>query len=70
MIIKILSQRNKTLLIYKNFIYNFDRKISDKFRWICQERKCPGYVFINEVEEVLEQGEHLHEERKIKSEKL
>jgi hypothetical protein len=43
------SQRKKPLLIHDGFIYNLHSdNNNDIMRWRCQERTCPGSLFVRE----------------------
>lgn len=46
--IKTKSQRGRDLLILEQYIYNFDKKMSDKERWRCRNRACKAVVYVNE----------------------
>ncbi|KAG0437066.1 hypothetical protein DMUE_3902 [Dictyocoela muelleri] len=70
-IIKIKSQRNVTLIIYKYYIYNYHSKINDigEVRYRCQCRKCKGALIIKDYL-VISQFPHNHDADPQKSTRL
>ncbi|KAG0431725.1 hypothetical protein DMUE_5549 [Dictyocoela muelleri] len=61
------SIREKKMIIYNNFIYNFDCIRNNKRQWRCTKCKCCGFLYTNINDTtVLIENEHLHLEETFK----
>jgi hypothetical protein len=58
----ITGQRGAILLVFKGFIYNSDKNRTDLARWRCQNRACPGVLFITLENTIHSAVEHNHAE--------
>jgi len=59
----IITKRNKKKLIYKNFLYNEQKKVKLGIRWVCVHKDlCNGTVTTDEeITTVFKFGAHNHE---------
>jgi hypothetical protein len=54
------SRRGKPILAHAGFVYNLEKSVNGIRRFRCRNRKCTGFLSINDKAEVLKQQQYNH----------